>query len=636
MTGLAQVAILAGGGGTRLRERSGTLPKPMVALAGRPVLEHQIDRCRATGLSRIALLVHFRHEAISAHFGDGSRFGVQLHYCVEAAPRGTAGALRDALPWLERTFLVVYGDTYFDVDLQALARTHERRGADATIMVHPNDHPHDSDLVELDDAGWVRALWPCPHPPAPQRRNLVNAALCVLQRDRLAELIDPEGSSDLAKHVFPAMLTAGRKLAAHLSVEYIKDMGTPERLDRVEADIASGLPERLSTRQARSAVFLDRDGTLNHEVGHLNRVDQLQLIDGAGDAVRRLNRAGTLAVVVTNQPVLARGELSARGLAEIHARLEALLGSQGAYLDRIYHCPHHPDRGFAGEVSALKIECDCRKPAAGMIDAACRDLAIDRRLSWMVGDHGADVEAGRRAGLKTILLPIRHGEDLTPEAAPDYVMTDLAEAVEWILEGHDAAARRFAVHALPAMSARLILIGGLSRSGKSTGAQLLKEIAAGCGRRAHVISLDGWLRPLAERPEGDGVLARFDLDRAVRDIAAAVGASRHLSVRWPRHDRSTRTIGPGPTQTIAPDDLLIVEGVPALLHAGLRELADWRVQIVIAEAQRRKRFELDYRSRGRDAASIDALFAAREADETPVILAAGSHADLRLSLLEPT
>jgi histidinol phosphatase-like enzyme len=118
-----------------------------------------------------------------------------------------------------------------------------------------------------------------------------------------------------------------------------------------------------------------------------------------------------------------------------------LLGAEGAYLDRIYYCPHHPHRGFAGEVAALKIECDCRKPATGMIDAACHDLAIDRAQSWMVGDRASDVAAGRRAGLRTILL---RGPDRVDEAAhdveADYVMPDLAAAVEWILCARPKAA----------------------------------------------------------------------------------------------------------------------------------------------------------------------------------------------------
>jgi histidinol-phosphate phosphatase family protein len=630
----AEVAILAGGQGTRLLSRSGDLPKPMVAVAGRPLLEHQIACCREAGFRRLALLVHFRHERIADYFGDGRRFGVELRYCVEAEPRGTAGALRDALPELAPTFLVLYGDTFFNVDLRHLWQRHHQAGADATLLLHPNDHPHDSDLVEIDRSGRVHALWPSPHPPDVDRANLVNAALYVVQRDALAGFIPALGKSDLARHTFSAMLAAGRHLHGHVSAEYIKDMGTPERLDRVENDLARGLPERLSQRQLRCAVFLDRDGTLNEEVDHLCRVEQLRLLDGAAAAVRRLNRSGTLAVVVSNQPVLARGQLTEPGLAAIHARLDTLLGQDGAYVDRIYHCPHHPDAGFAGEVTALKIPCDCRKPATGMIDAACRDHAIDRTRSWLIGDSSTDIEAGRRAGLKTILVRTGHGGRDGKHALTDcHVTDDLAEAVEWVLHGHAQALQRLAPAALRCLAgARLVLVGGLSRSGKSTAAQLLQQTLAALQRRAHVVSLDGWLRPVEQRPEGRGVLARFDIDGAVADIAAVVHSQVHRTVAWPVHDRATRRVKAGPSQSIAADDLLIVEGVPALLHPALRQLAQLRLHIDIDEAERLRRFTSDYRWRGADESAIAALHAAREADETPPVLDAAQHADLRLTL----
>ena len=332
------VAILAGGMGTRLKVRTGNVPKPLAPIHGKPVLAHQIELCRRHGFTRIALLVHHAHEAIADYFGDGERFGVQLQYCIEGEARGTAGALRDALPGMASRFIVLYADTYADVDLRALWQHHDASGAAATLLLHPNDHPHDSDLVELDAQSRVVAVHAYPHPPAAVYANLVNAALYVMQRAGLADIIPASGRSDLAKQTFPAMLAAGSTLQGYVSPEYIKDMGTPERLDKVERDIVAGLPERLSARNLRTAVFLDRDGTLNVEVNHLASPSQLSLIAGVGEAVREINRSGWLAVGVTNQPVLARGELTPDGLAQIHATLDGLLGRSGAYLDRLYVC----------------------------------------------------------------------------------------------------------------------------------------------------------------------------------------------------------------------------------------------------------------------------------------------------------
>lgn len=621
---LARVAILAGGMGTRLRERSGDLPKPMVPVLGKPVLHHQIELCRLHGFTDIALLVQHRHEKISEYFGDGSAFGVSLRYAIEDEPRGTAGALRDALPMLAERFLLLYGDTFMDVDLRKLWNSHDASGAVVTLFLHPNDHPQDSDLVDIDAAGAVRAILPYPHPPGREVRNLVNAALYVLERDGLEAVTPAEGKADIAKHMFPRMLELGRRLHGHVTPEYIKDMGTPERLDKVERDFVAGLPEKLSGRQPRRAVFLDRDGTLNREVNHLSSAEQLELLPGTAAAVRRLNRSGTLAVVITNQPVVARGDITLDGLSQVHARLEAQLGAGGAFLDGIYVCPHHPDKGFPGEIPELKGPCLCRKPEPGLIDQACRDLGIGRADSWMIGDTTSDVEAGRRAGVRTVLLRSGHaGGDGKHAVRPDYTCPDLANAVDWVLDGHADLTRRLAPVAVQAMSGkRLVLIGGLARSGKSFAAQVLKELLHALGREAHVVSLDGWLKPKAERKEGAGVLQRYDLQAASAALRTAASAfSARVTLVEPVHDRASGRVGRlSLSHSVGPEDVLIVEGVPALLMQELTEMpGTLKLYMDVAAAVREDRLTSEYAWRGGNAAADASVLAARALDETPVV-----------------
>jgi histidinol-phosphate phosphatase family protein len=627
------VAILAGGQGTRLKDRAGRLPKPMMPILGKPLLDHQIELCKRHGFSRILLLVHYEHEMIIQHSGDGSRYGVNLGYHVEETPRGTAGALCDALPRMAETFLVLYGDTYLDVDLRRLWDRHARQTADATLFLHPNEHPQDSDLVEVDDVGSVTAILPYPRPVDEYHRNLVNAALYVLDSHGLHTFVAPHGTSDIAKDLFPAMLSAGKRLFGYVTPEYVKDMGTPDRLDRVELDIQNGLPGKLSGRELRSAVFLDRDGTLNLEVDHLSRPEQLLLHDGAAEAIRRINQAGMLAVVATNQPVVARGDVSRTGLEQIHARLEALLGEGGAYVDRIYVCPHHPDKGFLGEVGELKIECDCRKPKTGLIDAACRDLHIRRASSWLIGDSIADLEAGRQAGLRTVLVRTGHaGRDDRRPAQPDYVVQDLISAAAWILEGHRAMSQRLAPVALAALRARLVLIGGVSRSGKSHAAQVLKELVGNRGRTAHVLSLDSWLRPSTERVEGAGVLSRFDVAKAVNDIGRVVDSTVRTRFSTSIYDRAARAMHPTVVElSVAADDIIIIEGVPALLIEPLRALAQVTVHLEVPETERVARLKADYRWRGYSEQSIDELMALRAKDENVLVNAAGELADYAIT-----
>jgi len=631
------VAILAGGQGTRLATRAGNLPKPMVPVMGKPLMQHQVELCRDHGFFDIALLVHYRHEAISEHFGDGSQFGVRIRYEVEAAPRGTSGALRDALPVLAERFLLLYGDTYLDVDLTRLWQHHIAADADATLFLHPNDHPHDSDLVEIGHDGTVRGILPYPRAPGQDHRNLVNAALYVLERKGLEAYTPTEGKADIAKHMFPAMVSAGRRLAAYVSPEYIKDMGTPERLDKVERDIEFGLPERLSRRGLRQAVFLDRDGTLNHEVTHLRAPEQLELIGGVAAAVRQLNRNGHLAVVITNQPVVARGDVTRDGLDAIHARLESLLGEGGAYLDGLYLCPHHPDKGFPGEVSELKIACICRKPLPGMIDDACRDLDISRAASWMVGDTTADIEAGRRAGVRTILLRTGHaGRDDKYPLRPDYTCPDLPAAADWILEGHaEMSQRMMPVAARAAQGVRLVLVGGLARTGKSSAAQVLKELMVPLGRTAHVISLDGWLMPVDQRPEGQGVLARFDVQAIVRELGDVVGSTTRTMLTMPIYDRDTRAMHRHTVaHSVGAQDILIVEGVPALLIPALAVGHCLRVHVEASEALRRDRLLADYRWRGVSEEEVHNLMSSREGDETGPVHESRILADFVISGME--
>jgi histidinol-phosphate phosphatase family protein len=430
---LCNVAIMAGGMGTRLKSVTGDLPKPMALLNGKPVLEYQIELCKQFGFKKIGLLVHYGYEIIQNYFKDGKSWGVNLTYIVEKKARGTGGALIDALENFEANFLVIYGDTYLDVDLKKMMDYHKNCNSELTLFVHPNDHPFDSDLVEVDDNFQIKNIHPYPHPKNEHLPNLVNAALYVINRNILINTLPLDGKYDLAKHLFPELINKNIKLQAYLSQEYIKDMGTPERIKKVEADIENAIPDKLSLRNKRMAIFLDRDGTINKEVNHLSSPEQLALFDGVPETIRKWNRSGILVILITNQPVIARGELSWEGLKEIHAKLDQELGNMGAYIDHKYICPHHPHSGYPGEVKHLKINCNCRKPSTGLIDLACKELNVDRTSSWFIGDTTSDIKAGKDAGLKTILVETGYaGKDRKYNVNPDFVVSSLQDAEECI------------------------------------------------------------------------------------------------------------------------------------------------------------------------------------------------------------
>jgi histidinol-phosphate phosphatase family protein len=336
---------------------------------------------------------------------------------------------------LAERFLVLYGDEMANLDLDRFQRAHSRVGADVSLCLHPNDHPLDSDLVELDKSGWVSAFHNRPHPAGHYFRNLVNAALYIVETRALGGWKASGEQLDFGKDFFPAMLQAGRRHWGYQTPEYIKDIGTPARYDRVCAEYERGVVERSRLDHPQAAVFLDRDGTLNEELGGVTKVDDLVVIPGVAEAIRELNHAGIRTVVVTNQPVVAKGFCSEEDLRRIHNKMETVLGERHAFLDRILYCPHHPERGFVGERTELKVTCVCRKPGVGLIRQAAEDLNLDLSRCWLVGDSTTDLQTARNAGLRSILVGTGHaGKDGKYPVRADVEFRSLAEAVQFVLE----------------------------------------------------------------------------------------------------------------------------------------------------------------------------------------------------------
>jgi len=398
-----KVVITAGGKGTRIREVTGEIPKAMIPVAGKPVLEYQLELAKRCGFKEFIFLIGHLGEQIENHFGNGSKFGVTIDYYHEVEPLGTAGAFKEIEHMLTEDFWVFYGDTVMDIDMLRMLYFHHRQKPDATLFLHPNDHPYDSDLVDIDEHNKVTAFYSKPHDNNRYYRNLVNAALYILS-PKILEYIQKGKKTDFGKNIFPIALKENADIYGYVSPEYVKDMGTSERYNNVCNDIASGKVTHLNINNPRPAFFLDRDGVISKEVNLLAHSDKIELLPGASEAIKKINKSGYLAVVVTNQPVIARNLCTVEELRQIHNKLETLLGKEHAYIDAIYYCPHHPDRGYPEERKEFKIDCECRKPKPGMLFNAKRDLNIDMSQSFMIGDREIDAEAGRNAGVKQTFI----------------------------------------------------------------------------------------------------------------------------------------------------------------------------------------------------------------------------------------
>jgi histidinol-phosphate phosphatase family protein len=427
---VTQAIILAGGKGTRLSAQLQGMPKCLIDIDGTPLLKRQLQLLKQHGVDDVVLLVSHGADQVAHFLDQNDNFGIKIRLIDDGPPRGTSGAVLASLDSLGERFLVIYGDILMNVDLTRFCATHAASGADATLFLHPNDHPADSDLVEMSDDHWITAFHPYPHDPSSYHANLVNAALYVVEKRALLAWQDFKTPSDFGKDLFPAMLASGARLKGYCSFEYLKDIGTPVRLAKALNHLRQGVVRRASLTEKQKAVFIDRDGTLNVHRGFISKAVDLDLFPDAPDAVRRLNEDEYRVVVITNQPVIARGEASFADLRDIHAKLETLLGNHGAFLDAVYMCPHHPDKGFAGEVAALKMDCECRKPRTGMITQAVSDLNIDISRSWMVGDTTIDMETARRAGLRTILVRTGEaGRDGKYDVKADFYANNLTDAV---------------------------------------------------------------------------------------------------------------------------------------------------------------------------------------------------------------
>jgi D,D-heptose 1,7-bisphosphate phosphatase len=430
------LVILAGGLGTRLKERLGNKPKALIEIAGKPLLYYQLSLAAQSSISDVHLLVGYGAQMIRDYAGDGSRWGLSIHYHEEPQPLGTAGAVLHILDQLPEQFIVMYGDTMLDVDLHRLISFHRAHHAAATLFVHPNDHPQDSDLVEVDEAKRIIAFHPYPHSGKQYFSNLVSAALYVVEKKALGAIHQAAEILDFGKHVFPHLLQEKQfPLFGYKSPEYIKDVGTPARIDAVEKDYISGKIQKRRWDVSKKAIFLDRDGTINRHVGYVSRPEQFELLPNVTAAIREINRSGYLAVVVTNQPVIARGEATIEQLHAIHQKMETLLGREGAFIDALYYCPHHPDKGFLGERKEYKMVCECRKPGIGLLKQAQQDFHIDLAESWLVGDSTVDVECANRAGIKSILLRADgDAYDGKFDTRPNIECVDLFSAVHFILK----------------------------------------------------------------------------------------------------------------------------------------------------------------------------------------------------------
>ena len=428
-----KAVIQAGGKGTRISSITGnTIPKPMLEISGYPVLYHQIMNLKKSGITDIIIIICHLGNVIKDYFKDGSDLGVNISYIEEDAnfPLGTAGSLYYLKDKMSEDFIFLLADVFIDIDFEKMFKFHQTKKADITLLTHPNSHPYDSDLVIADSDDKVLNFDSKNNDRSSYNyHNLVNAGVMIFSPNTL-NYINELKKYNYENDIIIPLIKEG-KVYSYKSSEYAKDMGTPERYENVQKDYSNSIPQKRNLKNKQKCIFLDRDGTINKYVGFLRNEKDLTLIDGVSSAIEIINNSEYLCIVITNQPVIARGEVTTEQLENIHMKMEKLLGNNGAYINALYYCPHHPDKGYDGEIPELKFDCDCRKPKIGLLKQAIKDFNIDIEKSIVIGDSTLDIKMAENAGMKSILVKTGvAGLDNKYDVKPTYIADDLLDAIK--------------------------------------------------------------------------------------------------------------------------------------------------------------------------------------------------------------
>lgn len=374
---LKQAVIIAGGLGTRLKPFTDTSPKPMYPFYGKPFIQYLVEQIRSFGIHRVLILLGYMPEKIQGVLGDGADLGVDIHYDVTPVEYDTGARLRHAEPLLDEQFLFMYCDNYCPIDVQKLFTEWTEHEAFIQLSVYQNADHYTKDNVCLNKTGQVLI-----YDKDRKSRGLsgVDIGYAIISK-KVFQYLD-EGNVNFERSVY-AKIVEQKRMYATVTKHWYYSIGSWERIKLTE-EFFSG----------RKTVFLDRDGTLNVKplkACYVERPEDFIWLDGAMEAVLRLNQNGYRVIVISNQPGIARGKLSTKALEAIHGKMRQNLNEIGAKIDAIYYCPHGWDEG-----------CDCRKPNPGLLYQAQKDFSLDLTKCYMVGDDERDMQAGRTAGCKCV------------------------------------------------------------------------------------------------------------------------------------------------------------------------------------------------------------------------------------------
>jgi D,D-heptose 1,7-bisphosphate phosphatase len=383
MNDIRQCAILLGGLGTRLGAITHDTPKPLLDVGGRPFVEVLVGEALRRGFKDILLLAGHASNVVQEYAAAlSSRLpaGAHVTVSIEPEPMGTGGGVRFAADYLADRFLLLNGDTWFDFNWLNLLKAAQKGPTLAARTVISADR---FEALETSDDGRVTRILARGEAKG---QALINGGIYVFDK---ADFLRFGAKFSIETDVLPMLVREGR-LQALVCDGYFIDIGVPETL--IEAQTM------VPRQRTRPALFLDRDGVLNHDDGYVGSVDRLRWIDGALDAVRLANTLGLYVFVVTNQAGVAKGHYSEKDVRALHQWMADELRRNGAAVDDWRYCPFHPE---ATDLAYRQLH-PWRKPAPGMLTDLMSHWPVQRENSLLVGDQPTDMAAAQAAGISAV------------------------------------------------------------------------------------------------------------------------------------------------------------------------------------------------------------------------------------------
>ena len=396
---MTAIAITVGGKGSRVSSLTKGKSKSEITITkAKSIIELQLDKLKKLK-KKIFILSNKKFHSLEKLINEKySKNKIKIIH--EEYPLGTAGCLKILEKEKEKTILVISGDLLFNINFLKILKFHKEKKSDCTLVVHPNNHPYDSDTVFVDSNNRVKKF----QKKKTKSKNISNLCLSgiFIINKSILKNIKINTFQDFSNDILIKMIRSNKRVFAYNTREYIKDAGTPDRILQVKKEIKSMKYKMGCIDQKIPAIFLDKDGVINEDKLNFKYQDIKSIFPFVVNSIKTINESGYLTVLVTNQPAVAKGYVTIQKVKKDLNFLQSFLGFHHCYLDRIYFCPCHPELGFSGEVKKFKRNCSWRKPNNGMLIQANKDLNIDFKKSYFIGDTINDYLAAKKSGVKFI------------------------------------------------------------------------------------------------------------------------------------------------------------------------------------------------------------------------------------------